>query len=138
MSAQARPKARPRRRRVIRVNCDHLQYVTEDGEQAALRAGQWVEFRARITALDNLTLMEFGGMSTDGDTAALAGQFTELVAFLAQKIAAWSWLDIDGDYAPMPDPSVEVLGDLDMEDLMALFEMYAGLTQPSPKASSPS
>lgn len=130
--------ARPRRRSTVRVDCGGIMYTTEDGEQAALREGQWVEFKAKVSARSIREILRFGALEESEDIAEIQAGFADLVDFLAGRIVAWSWLDIDGDYEPLPPPSAEVLADLDLSDLMDLLELYADLTQTDPKVSLPS
>ncbi len=131
-------KRKRRKAAVIRVQCDGMLYETEEGEEVALRAGQWVEFRAKMTARDIVDIASFSQMGEfdDGDDIAeVAPIYERMVKFLAHKIVRWNWLDIDGDYDPLPPPTFETLLDLDNDDLIELLGLYNGMTEPDPKAS---
>ncbi len=138
-----------RRKRTIRIDCDHLKYQCEDGETANLRAGQWVEFKRKINSSDMDDMLGFGELLGSDDVGEIRAALPRMLSYVARKIVAWNWLDLDGDFCedgslpPLPELSdaksnLEVLRELDFDDVIALSEMVSSLSEAEKKAPSES
>lgn len=132
MTARKARQEKARRRRVVRVDCGDLLYLTEDGEQAPLRVGEWVEFHRKQTPRDLQTVLAFADLA-DGGNAALVGELGGLCDFLARKISAWNWTDLDSDeVTPYPEkPTAALLMEMDFDDVLHLVNLYLSLVEPS-------
>jgi len=140
-------KAIKRRNPIKRMLCDHLLYEDEDGEQSALRVGQWIDFKRKQSSRDYRRMMHFAviaeGTENEGGIAALENEMASLSEFLARKIKAWNWVDLDaekldkdGNLPPLKNPpDTDTIDDLDFEDAMNLFDLYMEGTSNTPKAS---
>ena len=124
-----------RRQRTVRVSCDHLTYIDEEGN-TAYRSGQWVEFQKKLTASDMAEMLEFASLAEGDDLTALRDGLPKMLSLLARKLVAWNWVDLEGEYdekgdlPPLPAPSLEVLSDLDFDDVLGLVGLLTGLTEP--------
>ena len=138
-----------RRKRVVRIECDHLEYQDEDGEIANLREGQWVEFKRKINSADMDDMLGFGELLGSEDVSEIRAALPRMLLYVARKIVAWNWLDLDGDFdddgdlPPLPELSdakhnLDVLRDLDFDDVIALSEMVSSLSEAEKKAPSTS
>ena len=126
-----------RRKRTIRIQCDHLLYTDEEGEESPLREGQWVEFKRKITSGDMAQMLGFALIGEGDDLDALRREFPAMIRLLARKIVGWNWRDLDGEFGEdgelpaLPPPSLETLSELDFDDILNLVEMLSDLTEPA-------
>ncbi len=139
-------KAIKRRNPIKRMLCDHLLYEDEDGEMSALRVGQWVDFKRKQSSRDYRRMMRFAAIAEmaedEGGIAALGDELASMSEFIARKIKAWNWTDLDAELntageLPLLEnpPTTETLDELDFEDTLHLFDMYMEGTSNAPKAS---
>lgn len=130
-----------RRKKTVRVPCDHLVYEDEDGEESNLREGQWVEFKKKLTANDMAQMLQFAGLAENDNLVEMAEELPSIYDLLARKLVAWNWTDLDedfdeeGDQPLLPEPSLEVIGELDFDDILNLVEMLMDLVETPKKAS---
>ncbi len=127
-------------KRTLRITCDNLAYIDEDGAEFTPREGQWVDIRKKTSGQDYAAMLKLGAMG--GDTGALsvdemeemAAMLPEMYTLLAHKIVAWNWTDLwDDDEKPLPPPTVEVMASLDFEtDLVHLIGVIME-TEETPK-----
>jgi len=142
MPPKKKGPTKPKARRVPSDDC----ILTIDGEEYAIHAGEWVEFRGRPKMGFFTRYLRFQGLGesaqagtlTDEDTKELARVAEDIGDELAKSISAWSWTGDDGE--PMPLPTVgEALNDLEQDEfqwlLYAYFEPMGGGRK---NASSPS
>ena len=118
--------------KTVKAPCDGLLYPTEDGDQQPLRAGQWVEFKRKITPGNMRTMLGFSIQAEADNYAELAMGIDTLIDLLSHKIVAWNWTDLESaDGAPLPPPSAEVLRELDFDDVLNLVNLYVDIAFPS-------
>lgn len=128
-----------RRKRFLTLSCDTMMYETEGGEQAALRVGQWINVKKKLSQHDYNILMRYSEAAEADDSHALRVSQEEITDLLARKIVAWNLTDLDadllldGEEALLPEPSFEVLDrDLDfVDDLLEIFILYTEAIFPS-------
>lgn len=132
MTARKAKQDKARRRRVVRVDCGELLYMTEDGEREALRVGEWIEFRRKQTPADLQTVLRFSELG-EGGNAALITELGDLCKFLAGKISAWNWTDLDADEptAYPEKPTADILMEMDIDDILHITNLYMSLVEPS-------
>ena len=106
--------------------------VTVLGEEYRPHAGEWVEFRGRLSMgqyLAMLGLMKMSGLEnlSPAEISALdlSESMAKLAEMLARSIVAWSWTDDAGQPYPSP-PVPENLTDLSIEELSYLVGRAAG------------
>jgi len=116
--------------KTVKCDCSKLLYPTEDGESAALREGQWVEFKRKVTPGNMRMMLGFAQSAGAQDYGLLADGLDALSALLARKIVAWNWTDLETG-AALPTPSIEVLNELDFDDLLNLVNLYVETVFPS-------
>lgn len=124
-------------KRVLRIPCDHLPYVADDGEEFHPRKGQWVEIRKKTSGRDYAAMLQLAALAGDeSDTVTTADaiemfeSMPEMYVLLAHKVVAWNWTDLwadeddDGELPPLPPPTIEVMETLDFEtDLVYLIDL---------------
>lgn len=140
-----------RRKSTFRAESDGLAYEDEDGEEFFPRVGQWVDFKRKMSGNDYGLMASFIELSERVDIAeksenrdaiseANLEMFRAIPAmldFISGKVVAWNWTDLDrepdseGNFPLLPEPSREVVGNLDFEiDTTHLIEMLMGSTEP--------
>jgi len=129
-------------KRTLRIACDDLAYIGEDGEECHPREGQWIDIRKKTSGQDYATILQlielYGQEDKDADDlkvmAEMVASLPDIYELLAHKIVAWNWTDLwDDDQAPLPDPTVEVMATIDFEtDLMHLVSLIME-TEETPK-----
>jgi hypothetical protein len=112
------------KRPVFTVECDDLRAIDEDGVTYHPRAGEWVRFYRRMPARLVHALTRAAGFqdSSDEEAAAAMGEILgELVPRLSKAIHSWNWSDLWSENgASLPDPTEDVLWDLDLDELFYL------------------
>ena len=113
---------------VFKVRLDDLLYLDSEGEQSPLRAGEWVAFKSRIKMKDRRAIQNLDEDAPDD---------TELAKALNKCILAWSLSDMDaepdaeGNYPPMPKPSVDAILDLSDIEVIHILEKFFEHLEPS-------
>jgi|SRR3990167_7151580 len=120
--ATERTKLPPRR-----VQCDDYVVVI-DGQEYRPHAGEYVCFGSSSSVADYLPLMDLVELKDSLDEANV-GRFRQALAAmvdgLESSIDDWSWTDNRGHaYANPPDR--ETIADLEIEELMYLYQAKAG------------
>lgn len=142
MAVKKKGPTKPKARRVPSDDC----ILTQDGEEYAIHAGEWVEFRGRANMgfftkylqMQSLAESAQGGASTPGDAVALGLAAESIADQLAQHISSWTWTNDDGDPMPLPAKG-EALDDLDQIEFQWLLEHFLETSDGDrPNASSPS
>ena len=129
-------------KRTLRILCDDLVYMGEDGEECHPRVGQWVDIRKKTSGQDYATILRLAELfdPEDKDTddmeamAEMVNALPDIYELLAHKIVAWNLIDLwDDDLKPLPPPTIEVMETLDFEtDLMHLVGIIME-TEETPK-----
>lgn len=122
MAAESTRRSKPPVRRVF---TDDLAVIV-DGETYYPHAGEWVEFRRRLSWDFHLRLMRLQRLQS-ADLEHLAPEEVEqleqlataMVGEVARLIHAWSWTDADGQ--PLPPPTAEVIAGLEPEEIWWLM-----------------
>lgn len=130
-------KAIKRRRQTVKIFGDALEHIDEDGNVANLRTGQWVEFKCKQTPNDIANIARFAELADADDPGVIETELRNACKLLSRKIIGWNWVDLDGDYdekeelPPLPDPDLDVLQALDIEDITDLIILYSDVSAPS-------
>jgi hypothetical protein len=129
------------KRPLFTVECDALTAIDEDGNEYAPRAGEWVRFYRRMPAKLVRVLTQAAGFesASDEEAAGVMGEvLDDLVPRLAQAIHSWNWSDTWSENgAALPDPTEDVLWDLDLDELFWLAGKLFEATQAPLAPSSP-
>ena len=129
-------------KRTLRISCDDLVYIGEDGEDCHPRAGQWIDIRKKTSGQDYATILQLVELYSQDDKdvddlrimAQMVASLPDIYELLAHKIVAWNWIDLwDDDLNLLPLPTVETMATLDFEtDLMHLVSLIME-TEETPK-----
>lgn len=145
MAAKKKGPTKPKARRVPSDDC----ILTLDGEDYAIHAGEWVEFRGRPSMAFLARYMQFQGIResmasgselTMESSAMLRRAAEDIGDELARHISAWTWTDDAGDPMPLPVKG-EALDNLDQVEFQwLLMEFLSGgpAGGDRPNASAPS
>jgi hypothetical protein len=138
-------KKGPTKPKVRRVPSDDCILV-QDGEEYAIHAGEWVEFRGRPSMgfftmylqLQSLGDAAQAGALTAEESSALGKAAEDMGDELARHIAAWTWTDDAGEPMPLPVTG-EALDHLDQTEFQWLLAQYLQASGGDrPNGSSPS
>ena len=100
-------KKGPTKPKVRRVPSDDCILV-QDGEEYAIHAGEWVEFRGRPSMgfftmyLSLQSLVQDAANLSPQEAGAMAKVANAIGDELARHIAAWTWTDDTGEPLPLP------------------------------------
>jgi len=119
-----------------RATCEHCAYIDEDGDEFYPRAGQWVEYKCKLSGRDYAIVARFGELSESNELSELGEAIPDVIDLIARKVTAWNWTDllaetdINGRHPKLPEPNYETINNLDFEtDLVHLINIVMGDTE---------
>ena len=113
---------------IVKVRFDDVLYLDDAGEWSALRAGEWVGFKRRISMKQRRFLMS--SFQADAENPEMEN---ELASALADVIVTWNLSDLDADpssegvYPPMEKPSAESIVCLSDREIVHIFEGFTAM-----------
>lgn len=124
--AKKKPKKAPPRT----VYSDDL-VIYEDGEEYYPHRGEWVQVRGGMSwrMMKAATRFQrFQGMNTaevdESELEEIVHAYDQLLQMIVSKLVGWNWTDDQGE--PLPEPSPEILEDLDQREIEWLMDAISG------------
>ena len=94
-------------------------YHPHEGEWVEMRGGPSWDFMRQAAVITQLESRPFNVMTSE-ESQDMTRALGSVTAFLASRLVAWSWTDMDGK--PLSEPTAEVIGTLDQQEVLWLIQ----------------